>query len=654
MNLREEAAELVYDATLKIADNNDKFTAKAGNDNIAEVVVDGIAAEKRRAGKESTKATAEPDSKEKPTFKGKDYTKNDNGNEKKKKTNLHHRNVSLPGVFFFADNNNPKGTIDCSHVLITSTGGVGSSQFIKTMGTILKNQSRMKVNNLRDADGFKHKPATLVKYHNSNYLKIANKTNGEDTCFHKALVIIGDPLHAIESTYRRFKHIHINKLKSSSGLGVYKKNITLEKIYLDIARTGKDQTGFENYVQSWYIASQDRSNWPEIKLVTSHILFENAVNISRWLGVSDEDDLNRFSNFHFDPTKRKTTNITPGIPHRHKKRIRKVFENVTAIIDRIEEEGYDSEPKLVEHFPTRCINGPYIYDRSKHLEGIGSTFQHRKFSLIFSEAIRGTWIGTLINAHDGRKSTLNKAHIFGLQDNDCTEADLLNETLNKHLQFSYIEGRSRNASIQNLCEHIAQNTTFQLWENITTSSVIVFDEDVVRSDWNYCLFNPYFRQRFQQAQRVRNANFRPPNVTWISIHFRWGDTRTSSVESPNRRAGAGLLKYIEATRYQQELHNSSQTQIHFFSEGEPTTFVAFQDAFPSATLHLNSTSWIEALDIMSQSNVLIGGQSSFFCLASHLCEYCKVITATHRGKKFSVKKEELSLARHHNMSFFSS
>lgn len=563
--------------------------------------------------------------------------------------------VPSTGGIFFTDNNET-----CSHVLITSTGGVGSSRFMKTMGTILKNQSRMKVNNLDDADGFKHKPATLVKDHNSNYLKFANKTNGE-TCFHKALVIIGDPLHAIESTYRRFKHRHINKLKSSSGLGAYKKNITLEEIYFDIARTGKDQTGFENYIQSWYTASQDRSNWPEIKLVTSTILFENAVSISRWLGVSNEDNLNQFSNFHFDPTKRKTTNITPGIPQQIKAKVRKVFDNITAIINRVEEEGYASAPipKSVDNFPTRCTNGPYIYDRNKHLEGIGSTFQHRKFSLILSEAIRGTWIGTLINAHDGRKSTVNKAHIFGLQGNDCTEADLLNETLNKHLRFSYIEGRSgileqQNASIQTLCEGIAQNTTFRLWENITTSSVIVFDENVVRSDWNYCLFNSHFRQRFQQAQRVRKVNLRPPNVTWISVHFRWGDTKTSSVEMPNQRAGVGLSKYIEATRYQQELYNSSETEIHFFSEGEPTTFISFQDAFPSATLHLNSTSWVESLDIMSQSNVLIGGHSSFFVLASHLCEYCKVITATHRGKKFSVKKQEVSLARHHNVSLFSS
>ena len=94
------------------------------------------------------KVKAEPDSKSMPISKEKeqDRTKKKNNEMRKRKTN--------------------EGTVDCSHVLITSTGGVGSSRFIKTMGTILKNQSRMKVNHLKDADGFSNKPATLVKDHN--------------------------------------------------------------------------------------------------------------------------------------------------------------------------------------------------------------------------------------------------------------------------------------------------------------------------------------------------------------------------------------------------------------------------------------------------------------------------------------------------------
>ena len=153
----------------------------------------------------------------------------------------------------------------CNHVLISSIGGVGSTTFLdkvyQTTGHALK------VNDPIDLDGLKHQPATWWKYHNAtsivghvNVSAIrANKQYSGETnpCFHKALVIVGNPIHAIESTYRRFKHIHINKLKEAAQLGTYGADVTLREIYEDIAKSGIDQTGFANYIESWYAASQD-------------------------------------------------------------------------------------------------------------------------------------------------------------------------------------------------------------------------------------------------------------------------------------------------------------------------------------------------------------------------------------------------------------
>ena len=101
LNLRKGASELVFDPTSKIAD---KFTAIARNDIINEVAVvnEPFAAKKRRAGKDGTikvKAESMPISKEKEQ----DHTKKKNNEMRKRKTN--------------------EGTVDCSHVLITSTGG---------------------------------------------------------------------------------------------------------------------------------------------------------------------------------------------------------------------------------------------------------------------------------------------------------------------------------------------------------------------------------------------------------------------------------------------------------------------------------------------------------------------------------------------------
>ncbi|KAJ1465933.1 hypothetical protein T484DRAFT_2578317 [Baffinella frigidus] len=70
-----------------------------------------------------------------------------------------------------------------------------------------------------------------------------------------------------------------------------------------------------------------------------------------------------------------------------------------------------------------CTNGPYVWDRSPHLEGIGSTFQHRKPSLILAHALDASWIGMLKNQHDKGKflvlgSKANHQSFFGLGADD--------------------------------------------------------------------------------------------------------------------------------------------------------------------------------------------------------------------------------------------
>ena len=225
---------------------------------------------------------------------------------------------------------------NCKGILITSCGGVGSSLFLKQLNSIAI-LNNILFNNHDDIDGFKHMPATWWKEHSTS--SIVGHFMNHTFCFHKALLIIGDPVHAIESTNRRFNGKHINKLKNASGLGTYPMPVHLNQIYQDIAASGKDQTGLANYIQSWYDASLDIYHWPEIKLVTAHVLYDNAVDIAKWIGVTRDVDLKKFSTFHFDTTKRKSPNKLPGITDELRGTIAKVFENVTAIIDRIEEEA---------------------------------------------------------------------------------------------------------------------------------------------------------------------------------------------------------------------------------------------------------------------------------------------------------------------------
>ena len=333
----------------------------------------------------------------------------------------------------------------------------------------------------------------------------------------------------------------------------------------------------------------------------------------------------------------------------------------------------DPMPRIRKEIPKeqRCNKGPYVYDKSHHLEGIGSTFQHRKYGFILASAIKARWVGTLKNEHEnpyfdvdddglytsGKDSLINYAPLFGFQQDECSEDDLLDEQTNKHLHFIYIDEDGYDyPDIEDLCKSISEKSIYP-WPNITSNTIIVVDGDDLHENWNYCLFNSYFRNGFYNAQRIRKVIERPTNEKWISVHFRWGDTSTESVESPNGRAGASLSAYIDTTKHYIDMFNpkegdSKKIMIHFFSEGQPDIFASFQNKFPSSTLHLNSSHWINALDIMSQSNVIIGGSSSFFALASHLCSNCTVVTTHPNSYKFLAEDEEILLAKHHELVDF--
>ena len=289
----------------------------------------------------------------------------------------------------------------------------------------------------------------------------------------------------------------------------------------------------------------------------------------------------------------------------------------------------------------KCQSGPYVYDQSGHKEGIGSTFQHRKYSLIFADALRARWIGRLYNSHDTEAGN-HAFHFFGLGDRNCHENDLFQNSTN-HLSYIYSNRTHILAperplimpDIKELCLIIQQNQTlFHLGDKMR-QTVFVFRGDVLRQNLNYCLFNQHFRRRYYAKQKKRMVPFRPQSELWISVHFRWGDVATKSVSSPNKRAGAGLHEYIKATDLARKILSSSfenkKTRINFFSEGISSNFLSFSEKFPNASFDINGN-WTSAVDIMSQSNVIVGGGSSFFVLGSLLCRKCSVMSFVPRPK----------------------
>ena len=161
-----------------------------------------------------------------------------------------------------------------------------------------------------------------------------------------------------------------------------------------------------------------------------------------------------------------------------------------------------------------------------------------------------------------------------------------------------------------------------------------------------CLYNPHFRSRYHAARASRLLHFstaagaeRPKDELWLSVHYRSGDVEHSKEYVRQGRGDLAALAYYvrAAVRYLKtdpaRLHGRTaglRPVVHFFSEGEAHAFKRFTDVLPDAVLHLGNKrgdTTKHDIDLMTQSHVLIGGFSTFFQMAAHLCDACVVLSA---------------------------
>ena len=116
------------------------------------------------------------------------------------------------------------------------------------------------------------------------------------------------------------------------------------------------------------------------------------------------------------------------------------------------------------------------------------------------------------------------------------------------------------------------------------------------------------------------------------MHYRWGDI--SHVCAADFRTGATLQQYLETLKWVKNLlaHNimvgekmhkgSRAVRTFLFAEGQPEEFVSAKEMFPDIDIWTDSDTWLETIDVMSQSQVVIGGRSSFFALGTNLNDGC--------------------------------
>ena len=208
----------------------------------------------------------------------------------------------------------------CNCTLITSPGGAGSTQFIQLV-QMYEKEERLCLNHQFDFDNVKHLPAASFDQHDTNSISY------KEHCFSKVLVIVGDPINAIASTYRRHhKTDHLNKLRKAAGRDPYdKETVSLESIFTEMDIAGEDTTGIVHYMDSWLAAASDPASWPQTRIVTTKDLYNFAKANARYVGILDEEKLKYFDLLHFRDPER--------VDH-VSERIREIFAPIQSKLER--------------------------------------------------------------------------------------------------------------------------------------------------------------------------------------------------------------------------------------------------------------------------------------------------------------------------------
>ena len=160
----------------------------------------------------------------------------------------------------------------------------------------------------------------------------------------------------------------------------------------------------------------------------------------------------------------------------------------------------------VFHVFQPCNNGLYIWDKSQHLEGIGSTFQLRKPSLIAAHMTNGKWIGNLTNKHQRKDGDQSK--YFGLSYSHC---DLNSLQIYEHVRpemFIYMPKESMFYCQK--CQMLKSRLN-QITNKSKLRTVLVFKWQHVDETHNFAVFDDSFRRRFHDQRLHRLTLKRKPH-----------------------------------------------------------------------------------------------------------------------------------------------
>jgi hypothetical protein len=214
-------------------------------------------------------------------------------------------------------------------VLLNYLGGVGSSVFITEI-----QKTSVKSNNNKDGDGFKHRNSDYFQWTSDGIYGLSKQ--GVLTKFNKIIIVIGEPIHSIQSVYRRFKYIHINKWRRNVHRTRFVKGFDMNKIWnMTLAAKG-DVLGIQEYLQSWLVKCKEYRSICQV--VDTETLYNHADYYAKYAGVKN---VTKFKAMSYQPTStyRPNTdeNIPSGVLHIYKTLYATAYEDMQHLIRNISE-----------------------------------------------------------------------------------------------------------------------------------------------------------------------------------------------------------------------------------------------------------------------------------------------------------------------------
>ena len=257
----------------------------------------------------------------------------------------------------------------------------------------------------------------------------------------------------------------------------------------------------------------------------------------------------------------------------------------------------------VSSFIERASSIPIVVMPTRSCKtGVGTLLQHYRTSLAYALALGLPWVGTMINDHDH----MDYAEYLGLCQPFCNNYFATWDRVDVHVSTLDMD-------------RCKMNGTFEVPPGLKRPTLIMIDDPCGRDAGHdrdekhtHCLTG--MRDRFMSTS-MRSVVC--TNNTFLTLHFRWGDTKTNDCNRP----GAQGVNMSEAVEEIIRVRKLCPLQIKVMSEGAEVKD-CFSNRFSGDFDFIDGVQSNTPYDLLTFacSTVLIGGKSHFSVLGALLMD----------------------------------